>query len=68
MVEELLGAACLELPAEEILFLSDVEIELDCAKEAGMQTARLFRDDILPTKHAQTTSFDEIDPLFLTNG
>jgi enolase-phosphatase E1 len=33
---------------EEMLFLSDVEEELDAAREAGMQTARLLRPDDTP--------------------
>ncbi len=32
------------LPAAEILFLSDIEQELDAASEAGMQTLQLIRD------------------------
>ena len=44
----------------EILFLSDVEIELDCAREAGMQTIRLFRDMIEETSHASEMSFEGI--------
>lgn len=35
----------LQLPAAEILFLSDVAEELDAAQAAGMQTAQLLRDD-----------------------
>ena len=44
---------CTELgiSADSILFLSDVEIELDCARQAGMQTIRLFRDDVEESKH-----------------
>ena len=45
---------------QEVLFLSDVEIELDCAREAGMQTIRLFRDAAEPTSHASEMSFEQI--------
>lgn len=34
----------LKLPAEQILFLSDAEKELDAARQAGMQTVWLVRD------------------------
>ncbi len=33
------------LPGSEVLFLSDVGAELDAAREAGMQTWQLLRDD-----------------------
>lgn len=33
------------LPGDEVLFLSDVGEELDAAREAGMQTLQLIRDD-----------------------
>lgn len=33
--------AAIGLPAGEILFLSDIEAELDAAREAGMQTCQL---------------------------
>jgi len=56
-------AASFGLPAEEILFVSDVTKELDAAREAGMQTALCVR----PGNHAQPEhdykvigSFEEI--------
>ena len=52
----------LKIPAEEILFLSDVEIELDCAQEAGMKTIRLFRDSIEESKHEWKRDFSDILP------
>jgi enolase-phosphatase E1 len=53
--------------ADEILFLSDIESELDAARAAGMQTCWLLRPDdssIDPTDvntpHSIAVSFDEI--------
>jgi enolase-phosphatase E1 len=50
------------LPAEEILFLSDIEQELDAAREAGMRTTWLVRGDIADpgAGHPQVTDFDGI--------
>lgn len=60
-------AAELALPADEILFLSDVEAELDAAKNAGFRTCRLSRPEDYGNKagevasnHAVYTSFDDI--------
>ena len=59
------------LPAEQILFLSDVETELSAARIAGMTTAWSARADnpqeSLPGPHAAHPvihSFDEVDRLF----
>lgn len=41
---------------DEILFLSDIQEELDAAREAGMQTRGLIRDN----HHRPVASFDEI--------
>ncbi|AVP98173.1 acireductone synthase [Ahniella affigens] len=41
-------AAALQQPAEAILFLSDVEAELDAARGAGMKTAQICRADAPP--------------------
>lgn len=46
---------------ENILFLSDIEAELDAAKAVGLKTARLFRDEKEDTKHPSVESFDQID-------
>ncbi len=56
-------AEAIGLPAEEILFLSDVEQELDAARAAGMATAWLVRDaEPEPTaRHLQVRSFAQID-------
>ena len=51
------------LPGHEILFLSDVEAELDAAREAGLHTVLLDRDNALPDgAHPRVTGFDAIDP------
>jgi enolase-phosphatase E1 len=51
----------LELPAEMILFLSDVEAELDAAQAAGFQTIQLVREGTVPGKKHQTVQdFTEI--------
>lgn len=50
------------LPAEEILFLSDVEAELDAAAAAGMQTCQLVRAEdgtVASTRHATAADFTE---------
>ncbi len=57
-------ARAIGLPAAEIVFLSDVDPELDAAREAGLQTIRLLRPADTPdgatTTHRSATSFDEI--------
>ncbi len=53
----------LALPAEQILFLSDVKAELDAARAAGMNTCWLVRDGE-PDKsaaHLQVHDFNAID-------
>ncbi|MGE6604947.1 acireductone synthase [Halomonas sp. NPDC076908] len=51
----------LDLPADAVLFLSDVVEELDAAKQAGMQTLQLVREGTQAgTAHACVTRFDEI--------
>lgn len=50
------------LPADELLFLSDVEAELDAAAEAGYHTIRLDREGSQgESKHTVVSTFDEID-------
>ena len=48
----------------EILFLSDIEAELDAAKNAGYRTLQLVRDpeSSRSTRHQVATRFDEIQP------
>jgi len=58
-------AAAIGLPAREIVFLSDVDEELDAARATGMQTLRLLRPADTPpgatTTHPSAHSFDEIE-------
>ena len=56
-------AAAFELPAAEILFLSDVVAELDAAREAGMQTGFFVRPGNKPADpggHPVYESFAEL--------
>jgi enolase-phosphatase E1 len=56
----------LDMPASSILFLSDVEAELDAACEAGMLAIQLARGDISPSvRHPVARDFFQIDPLGL---
>ena len=59
-----IAAAIGEAP-RAIVFLSDVDAELDAAREAGMQTIRLLRPADTPsgatTTHPSAVSFDEIE-------
>ena len=50
------------LNAEDVLFLSDIKEELDAAKEAGMQTVWLVRENDIPAdaEHKAVKSFAEI--------
>ena len=49
------------LPAEEILFLSDIEQELDAARLAGFSTCKLTRPGTDPaSSHKTANNFDEI--------
>ena len=50
------------LHANNVLFLSDIKEELDAAKEAGMQTVWLVREDDIPAEpeHKAVKSFAEI--------
>jgi enolase-phosphatase E1 len=58
-------AAHLELPADEILFVSDVAAELDAAQQGGMRTALCVRPGNAPvdadrTAHSIIHSFEEL--------
>jgi enolase-phosphatase E1 len=49
------------VPADEILFLSDVAEELDAARAAGMQTCQLVRDDdVIVGSHTIARDFDGV--------
>ena len=51
----------LSLNAGEIIFLSDVQQELDAAKQAGMKTTQLVRPGTQPSEdHPFVYSFDEL--------
>lgn len=54
----------LGLPADRILFLSDIREELDAAREAGMATRWLVRgqDPISDAEHPQVADFDAVQP------
>ncbi|MFN3785414.1 MAG: acireductone synthase [Thiothrix sp.] len=51
------------LPADRILFLSDIREELDAAKQAGLQTCCLIRENQPTTglQHPFIKNFDELD-------
>ena len=56
-------AAALGLPAEEILFLSDVAEELDAARDSGLATCQLVRaaDGTQPAgRHAEAADFPAV--------
>ena len=47
--------------ANEILFLSDIEEELDAAREAGINTLQVVREDTVPSlKHPVARNFNDI--------
>lgn len=51
-----------DLNAKDVLFLSDIKEELDAAKEVGIQTVWLIREDEIPAdaEHKAVKSFAEI--------
>jgi enolase-phosphatase E1 len=54
-------AAAIGVPASEILFLSDIEGELNAARDAGFQTTLLDRDGKAPaSQHPRVSAFDQI--------
>lgn len=51
----------LKIPANEILFLSDIKEELDAARSAGMKTIQLVRqEDVVIGNHETVKDFSEI--------
>ena len=55
-------AGVTQLRPEQILFLSDIEAELDAARSAGMQTIQLIRENAKPgISHPAARTFDEIN-------
>ena len=57
------------LPAEQLLFLSDIEGELNAAQAAGLQTIWLTRDEAPESSatHWQVADFDAIEVEFLNS-
>ena len=55
--------AAINFPAQEILFLSDIDKELDAARAAGMKTVWLVRQGAINTRavHPQVNSFNDIN-------
>jgi enolase-phosphatase E1 len=55
-------AAALELPPEDILFVSDAFVELQAARKAGLDTAIAVRSQTLPTSdaHRPALTFDDL--------
>jgi enolase-phosphatase E1 len=55
-------ATQIQLPADEILFLSDIKAELDAAQEAGLNTYWLVREQKIVTdaEHRQVNDFNAI--------
>ena len=53
-------AGTMMLPADEILFLSDVIEELNAARAAGMATTQLIREGQAAGDHPTAATFDEI--------
>ena len=53
-------AKSLQTKPEEILFLSDVIAELDAAKQSGLQTCLVCRDEKIESEHDVVSSFDDI--------
>ncbi|MBK23069.1 MAG: acireductone synthase [Halobacteriovorax sp.] len=52
----------LGVPAEQVLFLSDITEELDAAKKAGMKVTQLFRDEVPGNPaHPYVKNFDELE-------
>ena len=55
-------AGQLGIPADQLLFLSDIKEELDAARKAGFKTIWLTRDSALDSQaeHQQVSSFNQI--------
>jgi enolase-phosphatase E1 len=56
----------LSVPAAEIIFLSDVEDELNAARETQMKTIQVLRDSVVQntTGHLMVNTFDDIESLW----
>jgi enolase-phosphatase E1 len=53
----------LDVPAKQVLFLSDIKEELDAARQAGFYTCWLIRDGVIDeqAEHRQVNSFEQIN-------
>ncbi|MBD8216135.1 acireductone synthase [Erwinia persicina] len=61
-------ASQIGLPAEELLFLSDIHQELDAAQDAGWKTVQLIRGDAdAESRHRQVAGFDQINQELLNS-
>ncbi len=63
-------AACCALPPEAMLFLSDVEAELDAAAQAGMRVCQLVRPQdatVRSGRHPWAAEFDAVERLFVSS-
>ncbi|MGB7290439.1 MAG: HAD-IA family hydrolase, partial [Candidatus Macondimonas sp.] len=56
-------ALAIDLPPERILFLSDIESELDAARTAGLKTCLLARAAGLTSSHPVAADFHHIPQL-----
>ncbi|HLU86111.1 MAG TPA: acireductone synthase [Taishania sp.] len=54
-------AQTLQLPSENILFLSDIVAELEAAKQAGFQTIQLVREGNTANWDKTASSFEEVN-------
>ncbi|ADP11685.1 Enolase-phosphatase E1 [Erwinia sp. Ejp617] len=55
-------ASQIGLPAQQLLFLSDIHQELDAARDAGWHTVQLIRGDAdNASRHRQVTDFEQIN-------
>lgn len=60
-------SSALGAPPQDILFLSDVEKELEAARDAGLKTVRVFRDELEESAHPFVKTFAQIDLNQLSN-
>lgn len=61
-------ASQIGLPAEDLLFLSDIYQELDAAQDAGWNTVQLIRGEAdTESRHRQVAGFDQINQELLNS-
>lgn len=59
--------ARIDLPAEQVLFLSDIAEELDAARSAGLRTCQLVRPDdntVASGRHPEAATFPDVARIF----